>query len=160
MQDGLVEVNDYAYLNKYEILSNKYRYSSKSDKFEIINPDKISLSEKIKFRFNFYPTSFCNKKEGYLEINNSWYTKHFLTKFFKSYDKFMNTFFVNYKPKNYIRFSPGCNYIIPSKNIYNYKKDLYVKLRALVDYAPVIGEAHILERALYTIFQGKLIPRK
>ena len=72
----------------------------------------------------------------------------------------MSSFFENYNQKRYIRFSPGCNYIVPSENIYKYPKDLYLRLRSLVDYAPVVGEAHILERALYLIFKGRLRYKK
>ena len=68
----------------------------------------------------------------------------------------MSTFFSNYSPKKYIRFSPGCNYIVPSENILKYKKEFYLRLRSLVDYAKVVGEAHILERAIYSIFEGNL----
>lgn len=159
-KNGLIEINDYSELELYTNLCKKFKYDTDKDKFEIINKNEINLVEKIKYLLKFYPTSFCSQKDGYLEINNSWYTKHFKTKFFRSFNKFMKTFFINYKSKNYIRFSPGCNYIIPSKNIYNYKKDLYIKLRNLVDYDSVVGEAHILERALYLIFKGTLIPRE
>lgn len=164
-KDGLVEVNDYANLEKYKILSKKLKYLKMEDKF-IIRPNiKLKFTEKLLFRLNKLPksypisrlpTSFCTEHDGFLEINSNWYFRHFKAKFFNSYDKFMSTFFKNYSPQKYIRFSPGCNYIIPSENIYRYKKDLYIKLRSLVDYAPVIGEAHMLERALYSIFEGKL----
>ncbi len=153
---GLVEVNNYSDLEKYKILNKSFKYLRKKDKFQIINSNNISFMEKLKFKIDIHPSSFCNTKEGYLEINNNWYIKHFKTKFFRSFDKFMINFFENYKHKKYIRFSPGCNYIVPSENIYKYPKDLYYRLRSLVDYAPVVGEAHILERALYYIFNGKL----
>ena len=164
-KNGLVEVNDYYYLEKYKLLNMKFKYLKEEDKF-IIQPNvKLNLYENLLFRLNQLPkslrvsrlpTSFCSKNDGYLEINSNWYLRHKKAKFFNSYDKFMSTFFKNYYPKKYIRFSPGCNYIIPSENIYNHKKELYIRLRSLVDYAPVLGEAHLLERALYSIFEGKL----
>jgi len=155
-KEGLIEVNNYSELDKYKKLNNLFKYSRKNDKFKIINFNKLTIFEKINFKINRYPTSFCNSKEGYLEINNNWYIKYFKTRFFRSFDRFMSSFFEDYNKKRYIRFSPGCNYIIPSENIYKYPKDLYIRLRSLVDYSPVVGEAHILERALYLIFKGKL----
>ena len=164
-KDGLVEMNDYALLEKYKLLSKKFRYLKKQDKFIINSNFKHNFYDLIQFRLNKLPKtfrvsrlpySFCTENDGYLEINNNWYFRYHKPKFFNSYDKFMSTFFSNYVPKNYLRFSPGCNYVIPSENIYRYKKELYIKLRSLVDYAPVIGEAHMLERALYSIFEGKL----
>ena len=155
-KEGLIEVNNYSDLEKYKILNKTFKYSRKMDKFKIINPNKVNLFEKFKFKINKYPTSFCNTKEGYLEINNNWYIKHYKFKFFRSFDILMKSLFENYSHKRYIRYSPGCNYIIPSANIYKYPKDLYLRLRSLVDYAPVVGEAFILERALYLIFKGHL----
>ena len=163
--DGLVEVNDYALLEEHKLLSKKLKYIKDIDDF-IVNPNfKLNLHDRIllnlnrlpkTFRIKRLPCSFCTEEDGYLEINSNWYFRHHKAKFFNSYDKFMSSFFKNYVPKKYLRFSPGCNYIIPSENILRYKKDLYIKLRSLVDYAPVIGEAHMLERALYSIFQGNL----
>ena len=164
-KEGLVEMNDYALLSKYKLLSKKIRYCEKKDKFTINTNNKLSFYEQILFHLNRLPktyrisrlpTSFCTEEDGYLEINSNWYFRHHKAKFFNSYDKFMSTFFSNYVPKKYLRFSPGCNYIVPAENIYRYKKELYIKLRSLVDYAPVIGEAHMLERAIYSIFEGKL----
>ncbi len=162
-KDGLVEVNDYYSLERYKTLSKKFKYVKGEDKFLIKSNNYLNFNEKLLFNFRNYlpkkfsiPTSFCTKKDGFLEINSSWYFRHHKNKFFNSYDNFMSNFFSNYIPPKYIRFSPGCNYIIPSEKIYRYKKELYIKLRSLVNYAPVIGEAHMLERALYSIFEGKL----
>ncbi len=164
-KDGLVEVHDYNYLEKYLALSKKFKYLKNEDRF-ILKPNiKLNFKDKLLFGFNKLPktfrvsripTSYCTRKDGFLEINSNWYLRHQKAKFFNSYDKFMSTFFRNYSPKKYIRFSPGCNYIVSSENIYKYKKELYIKLRSLVDYAPVVGEAFMLERALYSIFEGKL----
>lgn len=154
-KEGLVEVNDYYNLKKFKALNKKFKYIENEDKFKIHNSSELSFYEHTKFYLKKYPTSYCNKKDGYLEINNNWYTKYHQPKFFQSFNNLMSFYFENYTPLRYIRFSPGCNYLIPSELIYKYPKDFYLKLRSLVDYAPVVGEAHLLERALYLIFKGK-----
>tara|TARA_Y100000589_G_C27095953_1_gene605938 strand:+ start:167 stop:982 length:816 start_codon:yes stop_codon:yes gene_type:complete len=164
-KDGLVEINDYYRLEVYKLLSEKLKYIKEKDEF-IVNPNyKLNFHDQIRFSLNrlpkifrekSFPYSFCTEQDGYLEINSNWYFRYHKSKFFNSYNNFMSTFFRNYVPKKYLRFSPGCSYIVPSENIRRYRKDLYIKLRSLVDYAPVIGESHMLERALFTIFEGEL----
>jgi len=101
---------------------------------------------------------------GYLEINNSWYfgplpnvdgSQYQLErKYFSDYNEFMRDVYVNPIIQQWIRFSPGCNYIIPKSNILRYSKNFYDKIREYLSWAPDmrIAEAHMIERALYTIF--------
>ena len=53
-----------------------------------------------------------------------------------------------------MRFSPGGAYVIPKKNILVYEKKFYENIRFFLSWDVVIGEAHILERALYYIFSN------
>jgi hypothetical protein len=60
--------------------------------------------------------------------------------------------YVNPEIPEYIRFAPGGNYIIPRENILRYSKNFYEKIREYLGWECLVGEAHLLERALYTIF--------
>ncbi len=93
---------------------------------------------------------------SYLEINNSWYFGLAKGKYYThgsgTYNKFMRDMYINPKIENFIRFSPGGNYIIPKTNILRYSKKFYERIKEILEWDVVVGEAHMLERALYTIF--------
>jgi len=89
---------------------------------------------------------------SYLEYNNSWYFNHVQSKYFNNYNTFLQHIYVNPELPEYIRFSPGGCYVIPKENILKYSKKFYEYLRYLLSWDVVVGEAHMLERALYTIF--------
>ena len=106
---------------------------------------------------------------GYMEINSSWYMHaHFetyglqSTKFFGFFGEFLNETFDVHRidhPK-WIRFAPGAQYIVPKKNILFYSKDFYKKLLSYVSYYKKPAEAHLLERAMYSIFTNRWTERK
>ena len=67
----------------------------------------------------------------------------------------MNFIFKSYIPPKYIRFCPGANYIVPKNNIIKYSKEFYKNLKFLIKYSQLSGESHILERALYSIWNSQ-----
>ena len=93
---------------------------------------------------------------GFLEINNSWYLSSHGSKFFNSLNHFLSEVFENPEYPEYVRFSPGANYIIPRKNILRYNKHFYEEMRKFIGWDVITGEAHIVERALYILFTSNL----
>lgn len=89
---------------------------------------------------------------GYLEINNSWYFSYHPGKYYNNLNSFLHDMYVNPVIPNYIRFAPGGNYIIPKSNILRYSKKFYERIREILEWDVVVGEAHMIERCLYTIF--------
>ena len=89
---------------------------------------------------------------GFLELNNSWYFNIHTGKYFKNLNDFLKDVYINPVIPEFIRFSPGANYIVPKENILKYNKYFYERLREYVSWDVVIGEAHMLERCIYTIF--------
>jgi hypothetical protein len=99
---------------------------------------------------------------GYMEINNSWYVPHHVSRHFINYNQFFKTIFVNPQIPLWVRFAPGANYIVPKENILRYEKRFYEKLNSYIDYdateeecagrEKIPAECHIIERALYTIW--------
>ena len=106
-------------------------------------------------RTNFRKKSFFISKDGGCnELNNSWYLnkrKH-PNKFFNNFNTFMNFIFKSYKNLKYIRFCPGANYVVPKKNILKYDLVFYENLKYIINYSQLSGESHIIERALYIIW--------
>lgn len=103
----------------------------------------------------FWPISFFDKDGLFNEINNSWYTKYFSKKYFSTYNDFLRLFYKNPGVHFYTRFAPGANYIVPKETILRLPKIVYENLRLFVSHATLPSEAHILERALYTIWTSK-----
>jgi hypothetical protein len=90
--------------------------------------------------------------ESYLEINNSWYMNHVPHRHFNNLNTVLRDMFVNPEIPQYIRFAPGGAYVIPKENVLKYSKNFYEQIREMLTWGIVIGEAHIIERILYTIF--------
>lgn len=90
---------------------------------------------------------------NYAEINNSWYMndgKPF--KYFSNYNDFIKTIFKNPVIPKYITFCPGANYVVPEQNILKYPLEFYKILQKMISHHPFAAESHLLERALYTIW--------
>jgi len=100
---------------------------------------------------------------GYMEINNSWYipahnATHNQTCKYSSFDQFMNQIFENYQHLEWIRFTPGSQYIIEKRQVLFYPKFFWKFLMDnLITKSPT--EGHIIERALWNILQCKLVLR-
>ena len=99
-----------------------------------------------------WPVSFFSADGGFCEINNSWYLNHHPIKYFSNYNDFLKFCFKDPVIPRYIRFAPGGNYIVPKENILKLPKMFYDNLRTFISYCPLPGEAHIVERSLYTLW--------
>jgi hypothetical protein len=87
-----------------------------------------------------------------LELNTSWYLNHHSVKYFNSYNDFLKFIYVAPVLPKYINFAPGANYIVPRQNILRIPRVFYENLRLFISYTALPGEAHIIERALSTIW--------
>jgi hypothetical protein len=119
---------------------------------------KIANNEEFTEVHDFGPevhnghASFYGADGSFNEINNSWYLNHVPPRYFTSLNQFLTDVYVNPILPNYIRFAPGGSYLIPKKNMLRYSKNFYSKMKEIVGWAAVTGDAHMMERALYTIF--------
>jgi hypothetical protein len=90
---------------------------------------------------------------NYCELNNNWYMfdgKPY--RYFSSYNDFIKYFFKNPVLPIYITFCPGANYVVPKQNILKYPVKFYELLIELLSHSKLAAESHLLERALYTIW--------
>lgn len=88
---------------------------------------------------------------SYLEINNSWYFNHHQGRYFYNLNTFLRDVYINPEIPEYIRFAPGGSYIVPKENVLKYSKNFWEKMRTYVGWDVLTGEAHMMERSLYTI---------
>jgi hypothetical protein len=100
-----------------------------------------------------------DKDFGFCETNNSWYIGFAGDQSapceYYSFDHFMNKYFSNYNHVDWIRFSPGSQYILTKEIMLYYPKSFWERLMHELDkFNPT--EGHIIERALWMIFQCRL----
>lgn len=128
--------------------------------------DKLIYNEKFT-SLEYYGPEPSNGSEGrtlegeFLEFNDNWYiaahnSTYGLTCKYGSFDAFMMRHFSNYQHREWLRFCPGSQYLITKdqakKYSLNFWKSMYNELPE-----KNMTEAHIIERALYYIFEGDLI---
>jgi len=101
-----------------------------------------------------YPYSMLSSDNGLLEINNSWYAKQNLRKYFYSFDDFYSFIFRDAPRPRYLRFAPGANYVVPKQNILLRSRNFYHNLMKFCEYHQFSGESHMIERALVAIWSS------
>jgi hypothetical protein len=84
------------------------------------------------------------------EINNNWYMKK--TKYFKTYNEFLQFCFKDPILPEYVTFCPGANYIVPKENILKYDIIFYKNLKTFVEWDKESNESHMVERFLHTMW--------
>ena len=96
----------------------------------------------------------CKKGPGvsFMEHNKGWYFYHYPRKYYCDLNTFFDDIYDNPPRLEWIRFSPGACYIVPKNNLVRYNLDFFKRIRDIVSWGPVIAKAHMIERALYTIF--------
>jgi hypothetical protein len=118
----------------------------------IVNNDFFTPIEDYRMHKPYWPTCFFSSDGGFCEINNSWYLNHFKIKYFHTYNDFLSFCFKDPVLPRYIRFAPGANYIVPKAHILKLPKIFYENLKTFVSHCQLPGEAHIIERALHTLW--------
>ena len=91
---------------------------------------------------------------SYMEINNSWYFGKHQGKYYSNINDFFNDMYENPEIPSWFRFAPGVNYIIPKEHILKYSKKFYQRILDILGWDVIVGEAHMIERALWTIFHN------
>ena len=103
-----------------------------------------------------FPANLKLSDNGFVEINNSWYKFNFPRKYFSGYDEFYSYIFNDGNIPDFLRFSPGANFIVPKENILLRSKNFYKNLIKFINYSKLSCESHYLERSLNTIFNSNV----
>lgn len=91
----------------------------------------------------------------YMERNAPWYiashnATYGLNCKYSSFDEFMNKYFKNYKHLDFLRFSPGSQYIVERERIQGYSREFWKALNEELTLSNQT-EGHIIERAMFHI---------
>jgi hypothetical protein len=94
----------------------------------------------------------CYYEDGmYYERNDYWYLRELPPRNYKAVEDLKDLLLL--RGKDYIPFAPGANYIVPKENILKHSKEDYILLRSYLDWNRYPGEAQLIERGLYTLWQ-------
>ena len=74
------------------------------------------------------------------------------TKFFKTYNELLQWLYKSPIIPEYIPFAPGANYVVPRETVLMHSINVYQNLKLFVQHCKLPGEAHLIERLLYTLW--------
>jgi hypothetical protein len=126
---------------------------------ELISRDKLTYIENFDGRIN---GAWSRLTDGYEEINNSWYipavnATHNQTCRWDNFDRFMNDTFKNHSYNQWLRFTPGSQYVLPKEIALHYSKEFWKSLMDILN-RNNMTEGHIIERSLGLLFRCYLEP--
>lgn len=87
----------------------------------------------------------------YCEVNNFWYLGAHPCKSEETMNEMIDL--LGLRGRKYLEFAPGSNYILTKQNILKHPRELYIKLKSLLDWNVYPGEAQICERGLYYLWK-------
>ena len=131
--------------------SNLFKYITKEE-FDLVKDNKtftplFTKNHKV-YANEDGPVCFYDKQGMFNEVNNYWYLYPHPAKFAP---KFIEIFKMD--TRLYNAFAPGSNYILPKENILKHPKSLYEELRSYLDWDIYPGDAQLLERNLFYLWQ-------
>jgi hypothetical protein len=131
--------------------ANLFKYISKEE-FDQVKDNKtftplLTKNHKV-YDDESGPVCFYDNQGMFNEVNNFWYLYPHPAKFAPIIIDFFNM-----KERLYNAFAPGSNYILPKENILKHSKETYIKLRSCLDWDVYPGDAQLLERNLYYLWQ-------
>jgi hypothetical protein len=148
---------------RFDEEGNKLSNGNCTEEFFIENCNNKTFTELHDFFKEDWRFSGFDNKRGengeYYELNNNWYFGLQPSKYYTSISDFFNDMYVDPPHEEYIRFSPGGCYIIPKDLILKYNKLFYERIREILSWSVLNAEAHMIERALTTIFIGNYEPK-
>jgi hypothetical protein len=118
----------------------------------VMNNECFTPLEDWKMHHPRFPVAFFAADGGYCEINNSWYLRHWKTKYFTNYNDFLRYMYKDPVIPRYVRFAPGGDYIVPKANILKLPKVAYQNMRLFMAHCQEPGETHLIERAVHTLW--------
>lgn len=119
-----------------------------------INNECFTALENWKTYIPIFPANFTSNDGYFCEINNSWYMKNFKSKYFNSYNDFLRFIYNDPVIPLYVHFATGGNYIVPRTHILKLPKVVYQNLRLFISHCMLPAEAHIIERAIHTLWMS------
>ena len=141
-------------IDNYDNLPDCAVYT-KANLFDYIKPREF---KKIKDNQTFTPIlslehhtyrPVCWYEGGmYCERNDYWYLNVRPAKWAKQIKEFFKM-----NEREYNKFAPGSNYILPKENILQHPKSVYEELRSYLEWDVYPGDAQLLERNLFYLWK-------
>lgn len=128
--------------------SNLFKYITKEE-FEQVK-DNTDFTPLLTKHHTTYEPICRYEGDMYAEINNSWYLACVPAKYFQDYHQFARAFHL--PDPEYLKFAPGGNYILTKERVHKYSRDFYEELASILPYCQRPGEAQMIERSLYNIW--------
>jgi hypothetical protein len=100
-----------------------------------------------------YVDEFDGYHENHIEVDNTVRGIHH-SRYIFTYKEMLNSIFENPTFSEYIRFAPGGNHILTKEDILRYNKTFYEDMVKYVGWDVKPGEAYILERAMFTLYNN------
>lgn len=86
----------------------------------------------------------------YHERNDSWFLNEVPAKYVNSFQEWAQIH--NFNVGRYIPFPPGGSFILTRETVHRYSVDYYIKMRDMLEYATLPGEAQCAERSYFLIW--------
>lgn len=162
--------NIYAYLkfivDEYEALpacvvfckNNTYPRHMRESEFALLCSRKVftALVDNTYWDRLSFPVSAICSDDGYIEINDSHYSRGRRGKYFSRFNDFYDFAFDGRARPDYLKFAPGANYVVPRENILLRSRAFYQNLLTLIAYEPLALECYFVERALEIIWTSSV----
>lgn len=132
--------------------ANLFKYITETE-FDLLKDNKtftplLTQNHRI---YSDNESPVCWYEDGmYCERNDYWYLRELPTKNVTHTTELKKL--LGLEGRKYLKFAPGSNYIVPKENILKHSKEFYIKLRSYLEHAIYPGEAQLIERGLYYLW--------
>lgn len=131
------------------IKANLFKYITEEE-FKLVKDNKTFTPLLTKNHQTEQGISFYSEDGMYNEINNFWYLREHAPRNYGTVEELKTL--LRLRGKEYLKFAPGSNYIVPKENILQHSKEDYIKLRSFLEWSIYPGEAQLMERGLYYLW--------
>lgn len=134
--------------------TNLFKYISKEE-FDLVKDNHtftplLTKNHRI-YKNEFGDVCFYDDQGMYREINNSWFLGEVPAKYVRTWNEWARELML--PQPEYIPFAPGGNYILTREKVHLYGRAYYEKIRAMLGYCQLPGEAHCAERSYYLMWK-------
>jgi hypothetical protein len=134
--------------------TNLFKYISKEE-FDLVKDNKTFTPLLTKNHKTYSDATgvvcYYDSLGMYREVNNSWFLNVVPAAHVKTWNEWAEMFGIT--QPTYIPFAPGGNYILTRDTVHKHTKALYQRMRDMLVYNQLPGEAHCAERSYYLLWK-------
>lgn len=133
--------------------TNLFKYISKEE-FDLVKDNKTFTPLLTKNHGTYMDAAgivcYYDEQGMYRERNDSWFLNSVPALNFNTWNEWAKEF--QLPQPEYIPFAPGGNYILTRETVHKYPRSLYKKMRDMMGYCQLPGEAQCAERSYYLLW--------